>query len=127
MTATNAGRWFVLNLDDEAAVTAEAGATRASAIGEIVQIERSGGDCCGCCGPILEDPRGRGGASAPFLGVDIGVGRFVGGAFAFVGGVLAATVLTVVVWSLDSYGGAAISGVGDVASGELGSGGFVVT
>lgn len=76
-------KWFVLNIDDRTTESEQH-------TGEIVRIERTGGDFCGCCGTY-----GRCGGP--------GGGGRICGAFAFVCGVLGAFVLLVVVWSLDSY------------------------
>ena len=130
MTTTgNSGRWFVLHLDDSvhsvntAADSAEAGNEPMGAVfGKIVQVQRAQGDCCGCCGPIHRDPRYGNSPLVPFWGMELGVGRLVGGAVASIAGVVSATLLTVVVWSLDSYADAVASGAIEIGSGELGSG-----
>lgn len=103
------GKWFELNIDEGAAQDG-------LAVGEVVVVERARGDCCGCCGPIRPDPRYGGGS-----GTDLGVGRFVGGVVAFIGGIVSATLLAVVVWSLDSYEPSGVVAA-EVASGDLGSG-----
>ena len=74
-------KWFVLNIDER---------THESDVGQIVRIERTGGDFCGCCGTY-----GRCGGP--------GGGGRICGAFAFVCGVFGAVCLLVMVWSLDSF------------------------
>lgn len=112
--------WFALDIDEVSRQqpTATGAPTKT---GEVVMVERARGDCCGCCGP-LGGGRHHSGVNGP-IEVPFLDTRFVGGVVAFVGGVLSAALLVVLVWSMDSFGGE--SGdelVSDFASGESGSG-----
>ena len=78
-------RWFVLNIDERQTESEQH-------TGEIVRIERTNGDFCGCCGTY-----GRCG------GPGGGGGAFACGAFAFLFGLAGAVCLLVMVLSLDSY------------------------
>ena len=129
-TPTTGITWFSLSLDEEARLTTSEAA--GEGVGEIVRVERARGDCCGCCGPI----RG----STVVFGTRLQAGRVVGGLVAFLGGIVAAVVLSVLVLGLESYGAADAAATGtltvvppvaaagdavgtiDLASGEFGSG-----
>lgn len=110
-------KWFDLELEPSTVET-----------GEVIQLERTGGDCCGCCGCFdrcfrRNDGQGRwvspeGRWRNPVGGQNNGA---VGGAL-FVVAVVAMVVLVVLVLSLDGFGDV----VGSSVVGELGSGGALV-
>ena len=104
------GKWFTLDLDcSQAAVMASPPHPLATA--RLVQVDRSGRDCCGCCGCFanwcargndgwrgLDDGRWRGREGGA-------TGAIVGGVV-FVTAIVAIVLLILLVWSLDSFGDA---------------------
>ena len=96
-------RWFEL---DAATLTASSGAgcvPRGMETDELVQIERVGTDCCGCCAT------GRRTDSGGWRGLDGRLRQQMGGmgvvgAVGFVLAITAIVLLTLLVWSLDSFG-----------------------
>ena len=125
MSAT-AAAWFVLDIDDDAGRRATNSSAKTG--GGVVVVERARGDCCGCCGPLgggrvgTASPNGYP-LAVPFLDTREELGRVVAGAIAFVGGLVSAALLVVLVWSIDSFGDAQSDAVSDLASGT-GSGSY---
>lgn len=99
-------RWFEL----EAATL-----TAPSDTGELVQVERVDTDCCGCCATgrrtDVDGWRGLDGRLRQKTG---GIG-IVGG-FGFVLAIVGIVLLTLLVWSLDSFGD--LNGTSEGGSGD---------
>ena len=121
MTPGAGGRWFVLDIDEKRfdGNVERFGVYRDDGFSDgIVRVERARGDCCGCCGNPFPRVDRIHSLSGERWGSSAGT-QLVGGAVAFLVGLLGAALLVVVVWSLDSYGS-------DLVSVDLGSGlGFV--
>jgi hypothetical protein len=113
------GKWFHLELDchQETTVMASNGLgfvpsphPSSTAEARLVQVERPGRACCGCCGCFANCcARGndgwRGLDDGRLRGRGLGATGVIGG-FVFVVAIVAIVLLILLVWSLDSFGDA---------------------
>lgn len=110
--AHNKRKWFVINLNqahEECASVLhdkfeQTSASRFNISNDIIEIERTRGDCCGCCACFASLCST--GKERRFSGdLDGGVcGRPLIGAIAFSVVIVSVSLLVVLVWSLDGYG-----------------------